>query len=209
MGLFKNIRHRAICSWLLAITLGWAPIGASSKEADKKLVVTSPLKALFDESWQRQPEARSYSIRLESFQARERVTQSFLPKPLTMELAGKAERSSTSTNFGAGGTVAAGTTNPPRPRRAPDRPGPGQQRAHPQPGPRDQKPAGGHSGGGAAAANGAGVARVDRVHAGDHQGSGPAADADGPHADAAPRAAARAARHARGARAWPSSTATP
>ena len=104
MGLFKNIRHRAICSWLLAITLGWAPIGASSKETDKKLVITSPLKALFDESWQRQPEARSYSIRLESFQARERVTQSFLPKPLTMELAGKAERSSTSTNFGAGGT---------------------------------------------------------------------------------------------------------
>ena len=95
MGLFKNIRHRAICSWLLAITLGWAPIGASSKETDKKLVITSPLKALFDESWQRQPEARSYSIRLESFQARERVTQSFLPKPLTMELAGKAERSST------------------------------------------------------------------------------------------------------------------
>jgi outer membrane protein TolC len=62
------------------------------------------LKVLFDEAWQRQPEARAFSSRLESLQARERVTQSLLPKPLTLEVAGKAERSGSNTNFGAGGT---------------------------------------------------------------------------------------------------------
>ena len=95
--------HRIYCCLLLA-ALGFVPLGALSKEGNKGSTAPTPLKALFDESWQRQPEARAFSTRLESLQARERVTQSLLPRPLTLEVAGKAERSGSNTNFGAGGT---------------------------------------------------------------------------------------------------------
>lgn len=96
-------RHRIYYCLLLA-ALGFVPFGVLSKEGSNGLVRPTPLKVLFDEAWQRQPEARAYSTRLESLQARERVSQSLLPKPLTLEVAGKAERSGSNTNFGAGGT---------------------------------------------------------------------------------------------------------
>lgn len=94
--------HRIYCCLLLT-ALGFVPFGVLSKEGSNGLARPTPLKALFDEAWQRQPEARAFSTRLESLQARERVTQSLLPRPLTLEVAGKAERSGTNTNFGAGG----------------------------------------------------------------------------------------------------------
>ena len=95
--------HRIYCCLLLT-ALGFVPFGVLSKEGSIGLARPTPLKALFDEAWQRQPEARAFSTRLESLQARERVTQSLLPRPLTLEVAGKAERSGSNTNFGAGGT---------------------------------------------------------------------------------------------------------
>lgn len=95
--------HRIYC-YLLLVALGFVPFGALSKEGSKGQTTPTPLKVLFDEAWQRQPEARAFSTRLESLQARERVTQSLLPRPLTLEVAGKAERSGSNTNFGAGGT---------------------------------------------------------------------------------------------------------
>ena len=103
MDPLRNHKYRYTACCFLAI-VGLLPLAAFSKEANKSPTPPAPLKVLFDEAWQRQPEARAYSTRLESLQARERVSQSLLPKPLTLEVAGKAERSGTNSNFGAGGT---------------------------------------------------------------------------------------------------------
>ena len=103
MDPLRNHRYRYTACCFLAI-VGVLPLAAFSKEANKSPTPPAPLKVLFDEAWQRQPEARAYSTRLESLQARERVSQSLLPRPLTLEVAGKAERSGTNSNFGAGGT---------------------------------------------------------------------------------------------------------
>jgi cobalt-zinc-cadmium efflux system outer membrane protein len=103
MDLLRNHRYRYTACCFLAI-VGLLPFAAFSKEANKSPTSPAALKVLFDEAWQRQPEARAYSTRLESLQARERVSQSLLPRPLTLEVAGKAERSGTNSNFGAGGT---------------------------------------------------------------------------------------------------------
>lgn len=61
------------------------------------------LKLIYEESWLRQPEAKAFTARLESFQAKERVSQSFTPKPPTLEVGGKGERTSNNGGFGAGG----------------------------------------------------------------------------------------------------------
>lgn len=104
MDLLRNYSYRNASCCLLVTVVGLLPLAALSKEANKGPSTSASLKVLFDESWQRQPEARAYSSRLESLQARERVTQSLLPKPLTLEVARKAERSGTNSNFGADGT---------------------------------------------------------------------------------------------------------
>lgn len=103
MDLLRNHRYRYVACCLLGI-VGLLPLAALSKEANKSSTSPVSLKVLFDEAWQRQPEARAYNTRLESLQARERVSQSFLPRPLALEVAGKVERSGSNTNFGAGGT---------------------------------------------------------------------------------------------------------
>lgn len=102
MDLLRNHRYRYTACCFLTI-VGLLPFAAFSQEANKSPTPPAPLKLLFDEAWQRQPEARAYSTRLESLRARERVSQNFLPKPLTLDVAGKAERSGTNSNFGAGG----------------------------------------------------------------------------------------------------------
>ena len=104
MDVLRNYSYRYASCCLLVTVVGLLPLAALSKEANKGPSTSASLKVLFDESWQRQPEARAYSTRLESLQARERVSQSLLPKPLTLEVAGKAERSGTNSNFGSGGT---------------------------------------------------------------------------------------------------------
>lgn len=104
MALLQNHKYTTVSAYFLMVAIGLMPIGALAKETSTGLTTSALLKVLFEESWQRQPEARAYSSKLESLKARERVTQSLLPRPLTMEVAGKAERSSTNTNFGAGGS---------------------------------------------------------------------------------------------------------
>lgn len=100
----RNYASKHVFCCLCLAIVGFVPLGTLAQEVKQARITPAPLKALFDESWQRQPEARAYSTRLESLEARERVTQSLLPRPLTLEVAGKAERSSTNTNFGASGT---------------------------------------------------------------------------------------------------------
>jgi two-component system nitrogen regulation sensor histidine kinase GlnL len=75
------------------------------------------------------------------------------------------------------------------PRGAPHRPGAGQQGADPQPGARDQEPAGRHPRRGAVAGDGDRLARADRVHPGHHPRGRPPAGAGRPPAGAAPPAA--------------------
>jgi outer membrane protein TolC len=104
MGYFQKHFYWHCTKFLLLLIVSFIPFCVFSKEVEKKPEGFSSLKTLFDDAWQRQPEARAYNSKLESLQARERVSQSILPRPLTMEVAGKAERTSTNTNFGAGGT---------------------------------------------------------------------------------------------------------
>jgi len=87
---------------LLALILVKSNAWAADSVSAKPLAAPS-LKTVYEESWQRQPEAKAYSARLESFQAKERVSQSYVPKAPTLEVGGKAERSSTNGSFGAGG----------------------------------------------------------------------------------------------------------
>ncbi len=51
------------------------------------------LKNLFEDTWSRQPEAKAYTTRLESLQARQKVSQSLVARPPTLELGGKGEKS--------------------------------------------------------------------------------------------------------------------
>ena len=86
-----------------------------------------------------------------------------------------------------------------RPRGTPDGPEHTDPRADPQPGARNQESAGRTARCGATARPGTGAAGTARVHAGDHEGGGPPAVADGPAAYAAPAAASHAFQCARGA----------
>ncbi len=60
------------------------------------------LKNLFEDTWSRQPEAKAYTTRLESLQARQKVSQSLVARPPTLELGGKGEKTQ-SGGLAAGG----------------------------------------------------------------------------------------------------------
>lgn len=95
----KGISYAFACALLLASGLIYAAENAAAKSGSPP----ASLKVLYEESWQRQPEAKAFTTRLESYQAKERVNQSYTAKPPTLELGGKAERSRDNGSFGGGG----------------------------------------------------------------------------------------------------------
>lgn len=77
-------------------------VGAIAAESLPNAKSAYSLKALYEDSWQRQPEAKAFAARLESFQAQQKVSQSYAPRPPTLEVGGKGEKSQ-SGGLAAGG----------------------------------------------------------------------------------------------------------
>ena len=87
--------------------------GAVAADSTLNARSTFSLKALYDDAWQRQPEAKAFASRLESMQAQQKVSQSYAPRPPTLEIGGKGEKTqSGALAAGGAGEFIAGVSIP-------------------------------------------------------------------------------------------------
>lgn len=78
---------------LTVMALGWVLLGSAVQAQTANAGVTSlTLAALFDQAWQRQPEARSTPLRREAAQATRRAAQAWTAEPMALELVTKTDR---------------------------------------------------------------------------------------------------------------------
>lgn len=78
---------------LVVMALGWALLG-SAAQAQTSNPGTAPLtlQALFEQAWQRQPEAQSAALRREAAQATRSASTAWTAEPMALELSTKTDR---------------------------------------------------------------------------------------------------------------------
>ena len=88
----KQRQHTSIAA-LAVMALGWALLG-SAAQAQTSNPGTAPLtlQALFEQAWQRQPEAQSAALRREAVQATRSVAAAWTAEPVALELSTKTDR---------------------------------------------------------------------------------------------------------------------
>ncbi len=88
----KQRQHKPIAA-LVVMALGWALLG-SAAQAQTSNPRTAPLtlQALFDQAWQRQPEAQSVALRREAAQATRNAATAWTAEPVVLELSTKTDR---------------------------------------------------------------------------------------------------------------------
>ena len=88
----KQRQHKPIAA-LVVMALGWALLG-STAQAQTSNPRTGPLtlQALFDQAWQRQPEAQSVALRREAAQATRNAATAWTAEPVVLELSTKTDR---------------------------------------------------------------------------------------------------------------------
>ncbi len=88
----KQRQHTSIAA-LAVMALGWALLG-SAAQAQPTHPGTAPLtlQALFDQAWQRQPEAQSAALRREAAQATRSAATAWTAEPVALELSTKTDR---------------------------------------------------------------------------------------------------------------------
>ena len=86
-----SIGTRLCCRFLFVVSVTLLVYPAYGLEPTRTSD-TYTLKNLFEDTWSRQPEAKAYATRLESLQARQKVSQSLVARPPTLELGGKGEK---------------------------------------------------------------------------------------------------------------------
>lgn len=88
----KQRQHTSIAA-LVVMALGWALLG-SAAQAQTSNPGTAPLtlQALFDQAWQRQPEAQSAALRREAAQATRSAATAWTAEPVALELSTKTDR---------------------------------------------------------------------------------------------------------------------
>lgn len=88
----KQRQHTSIAA-LAVMALGWALLG-SAAQAQTSNPGTAPLtlQALFEQAWQRQPEAQSAALRREAAQATRSAAAAWTAEPMALELSTKTDR---------------------------------------------------------------------------------------------------------------------
>ena len=88
----KQRQHTSIAA-LAVMALGWALLG-SAAQAQTSNPGTAPLtlQALFEQAWQRQPEAQSAALRREAAQATRSAAAAWTAEPVALELSTKTDR---------------------------------------------------------------------------------------------------------------------
>ena len=88
----KQRQHTSIAA-LAVMALGWALLG-SAAQAQTAHPGTAPLtlQALFEQAWQRQPEAQSAALRREAAQATRSAATAWTAEPMALELSTKTDR---------------------------------------------------------------------------------------------------------------------
>ena len=88
----KQRQHTSIAA-LVVMALGWALLG-SAAQAQTSNPGTAPLtlQALFEQAWQRQPEAQSAALRREAAQATRSAAAAWTAEPVALELSTKTDR---------------------------------------------------------------------------------------------------------------------
>ena len=88
----KQRQHKPIAA-LVVMALGWALLG-SAAQAQTSNPRTGPLtlQALFEQAWQRQPDAQSAALRREAAQATRSAATAWTAEPVALELSTKTDR---------------------------------------------------------------------------------------------------------------------
>ena len=88
----KQRQHTSIAA-LVVMALGWALL-CSAAQAQTSNPGTAPLtlQALFEQAWQRQPEAQSAALRREAAQATRSASTAWTAEPMALELSTKTDR---------------------------------------------------------------------------------------------------------------------
>ena len=89
----KQRQHTPVAA-LLAMALGWALLGSAANAQTSSHPGTAPLtlQALFEQAWQRQPDAQSAALRREAAQATRSAATAWTAEPVALELSTKTDR---------------------------------------------------------------------------------------------------------------------